>query len=70
MTALGDTFARHEVEDVWRALFATMELFRWLARETAEKLGMTYRIFAEERATEWVSRCFAERHATRGGGSA
>jgi hypothetical protein len=38
-----------------------MELFRWLARETADKLGLTYRTFPEERATEWVTRCHLER---------
>jgi len=55
---------------LWRALFTTMELFRWLARETADKLGLTYRTFAEEHATEWVCRCFSQRHAVQGVGSA
>jgi aminoglycoside 6-adenylyltransferase len=70
VAALGDAFARYESEDLWRALFTTMELFRWLARETADKLGLTYRTFAEEHATEWVCRCFSQRHAVQGVGSA
>jgi aminoglycoside 6-adenylyltransferase len=63
VAALGDAFARYEVEDVWRALFATMALFRWLGCETAAKLDLTYPTFAEEHATEWVNRCFAERES-------
>jgi hypothetical protein len=35
---LADAFAHYEVEDVWQALLATMELFAWLERETAVSL--------------------------------
>lgn len=70
LAALGGAFAHYEVEDVWRALFATMELFRWLARETADKLGLSHPTFAEKRASEWVGRCFSERDTLRGVGSA
>jgi len=61
VAALGGAFAHYETEDVWRALLATMELFRRLARETADRLGLTYRTFPEERVTEWVTRCYLER---------
>lgn len=35
VAALADAFAHYDVEDVWRALLATMDLFAWLERETA-----------------------------------
>jgi len=31
-----------------------MELFRWLATETAPRLGYSYPTAADEYATEWV----------------
>jgi hypothetical protein len=42
-------------------LFATMDLFRGLARETASRLNMTYPALADERASECVSLFFLER---------
>ncbi|MCL2544540.1 MAG: aminoglycoside 6-adenylyltransferase [Clostridia bacterium] len=53
--ALRHAFARYDTEDIGRALFATMDLFRDLARETAEKLGFCYPSQADRAATEWVS---------------
>jgi aminoglycoside 6-adenylyltransferase len=63
--ALGGAFAHYDIEDVWRALFATMEMYRWLGRETAAKLGVTYPTLADECATAWVKRCFSERAVPR-----
>jgi aminoglycoside 6-adenylyltransferase len=40
-------FGRHDATDVHRALLATMELFGWLGRETAQALGLTYSEQAE-----------------------
>ena len=54
-------FAHYDEEDVWRALRATMELFRWLAVETADLLGYSYPSFGEERAATFVQRLFLER---------
>jgi aminoglycoside 6-adenylyltransferase len=59
--SLSVVFAHYNEEDVWRALLATMELFRWLALETADLLGYSYPSFGEERATEFVQRLFSER---------
>lgn len=52
--ALPEVFAHYDAEDLARALFATMELFRWLASESAEHLGYPYPRLGDERATEWV----------------
>ncbi len=53
---LGDAFARYDEDDVWRALFATMGLFGWLARETAQQLGLSYPETGEAVAFEGVRR--------------
>lgn len=39
---LHETFGRFDAADSWRALLATVSLFRDLARETAERLGYQY----------------------------
>jgi aminoglycoside 6-adenylyltransferase len=62
VAALPAIFAHYEAQDVWRALLATMELFRWLAMETAELLGYAYPSFGAERATEMVHKLFSERN--------
>ena len=59
--SLPAVFAHYDEEDVWRALMATMELFRWLAVETADLLGYSYPSFGEERTTEFVQGLFSER---------
>ena len=58
---LRSAFAHYEAEDVWRALFATMALFRWVAREAAEGLGFPYPTLGDERVTALVERLHAER---------
>jgi aminoglycoside 6-adenylyltransferase len=35
---LRDTFAHYDEDDVWRTLLAMMNLFRWVAGETAVQL--------------------------------
>jgi aminoglycoside 6-adenylyltransferase len=52
-------FAHYDADDVRRALLATMDLFGWLAMETAEQLGYPYPSPAEEHATEFVKDLFA-----------
>ena len=47
-------FAHYDEADVRRALWATMDLFRWLAVETAGALGLVYPQAADERITDWV----------------
>jgi len=40
LPALKDTFAHYDAADIWRALFATMDVFDWVSLETAQKLGV------------------------------
>jgi aminoglycoside 6-adenylyltransferase len=57
---LGACFAHYDRDDVWRATIATMDLFRWIARETADRLALPYPADADGHATEWVVRCRPE----------
>jgi aminoglycoside 6-adenylyltransferase len=61
LAGLRDAFAHYDENDTWRALLASMDLFRWLAIETAERLGHAYPTAADERVTEWVKTCLSER---------
>jgi aminoglycoside 6-adenylyltransferase len=54
VAGLRTAFAHYDEADVGRALLATMELFRWLATETAERLGHPYPASADEHATALV----------------
>jgi len=56
---LRGAFAHYDEEDIRRALFATMGLFRWIAKETAEKLGYAYPAEAERHVTELVKSCLS-----------
>ncbi len=53
---LRGAFAHYDQEDLWRALLATMDVFRWLAMETAERLSYPYPTRADEQVTAWVRR--------------
>jgi aminoglycoside 6-adenylyltransferase len=56
-----NAFAHYDMEDVWHALFATMNLFRWITKETAKKLNYPYPTRADQYVTEWVKQAFSER---------
>ena len=60
LEALRDVFAHYDEEGIWHALLATMDMFRWLATETAEQLGYPYPTVADECVTEWVRTRLAE----------
>jgi aminoglycoside 6-adenylyltransferase len=67
--ALGGAFARHDEEDMRRALLATMEMFRWLAVETSELLGHPYPMATDDQVTRWVTTSLsAESRADAGNG--
>ena len=56
---LRQAFARYDADEIWRALTATMNLFRWLSVETAGQWGYAYPTFGAERATELVGKLMA-----------
>ena len=54
--ALREIFGRYDADDTWRALLASMELFRWLATETADRLGYHYPVEVDQHVTDWVTK--------------
>ncbi len=54
LEGLRQSFAHYNAADVRRALLATMDLFRWMAEESAEKIEYDYPRLSDERATELV----------------
>lgn len=61
LEALPQIFAHYETNDIWRALLMTMDLFRWLAVETAEILSYEYPTYGDERCSELVQQLYSER---------
>ena len=51
---LQDAFAHYDTQDIKRALLAAMNLFHWLAIETAAKLGYSYPGQADEIVAKWI----------------
>jgi aminoglycoside 6-adenylyltransferase len=49
-------YGHYDKADIWRALWETMTLFRWVARETADCLNFSYPFDGDTRATELVAR--------------
>jgi aminoglycoside 6-adenylyltransferase len=56
LEGLRHTFAHYSEEDIRRALLATMDLFRWVTKEIAERLNYPYPVQSDEYATELVSK--------------
>lgn len=56
LAELPHTFAHYDEDDVWRALFATMALFRRVAQETAGALEYDYPQDEDQHALAWVVR--------------
>jgi aminoglycoside 6-adenylyltransferase len=54
LEALPNTFAAYDTKDLWRALLATLDLFRWLAMETAERWGYPFPKRFDRLVTEWL----------------
>lgn len=58
---LKGTYPDHDEDAAWKALFATMDLFRDLARETAGLLNFAYPSEADDAVTEQVTRLHSGR---------
>jgi aminoglycoside 6-adenylyltransferase len=55
---LHQAFAHYNEADIRRALSKTVELFRWVAKESAADLGYRYPDAADERVRAWLSAHF------------
>lgn len=56
LEGLRDVFSHYDRDDVKRALLATMELFRRISMEVAEKLGYSYPTALDQQIVEWVEK--------------
>nr|PZN57937.1 MAG: hypothetical protein DIU68_03190 [Chloroflexota bacterium] len=54
LAELGDAFAHYNAPDIKRALLASMDLFRWLATETAVQFTYPYPSEGDSEVTRWV----------------
>jgi aminoglycoside 6-adenylyltransferase len=61
LTKMQNVYAHYDKEDIWAALFSTMNLFREISEETAVLLEYKYPISADDYATEYVSFLSQER---------
>jgi aminoglycoside 6-adenylyltransferase len=52
---LTQVFARYDEDDVWRALYAAMDLYSQLARETAGRLSLDYPESSEQSVMDWIN---------------
>lgn len=52
--ALPGCFAAYDATDLRRALFATLDLYRWVAIETAQRLGFDFPAAAQQHVMRWV----------------
>jgi aminoglycoside 6-adenylyltransferase len=51
---LRGTFPRYDPAEIWRARLEALDLFRWLAQETGDRLGYAYPTQLEETVMTWV----------------
>jgi aminoglycoside 6-adenylyltransferase len=63
LTDLPATFATYDGTDCWRALCATMELFRWVGQEAASDLDYPYPEEVDERVSALVTELAPEDYA-------
>ncbi|MGQ9697690.1 MAG: aminoglycoside 6-adenylyltransferase [Armatimonadota bacterium] len=56
---LRQAYAHYDSDDIRRALRATINLFRWVAEETAEMLGFSYPSQADRKVEELVKECLS-----------
>jgi aminoglycoside 6-adenylyltransferase len=57
---LPNIFSHYQQEDIGHALWMTMDLFRWLAIETAQRWGYTYPTLGDQSATVLVKQLLFE----------
>lgn len=64
---LKEAFAKYAVDDIWCALVRTMDIFNWVSRQTAQRLGIEYPEAGAKKAEELTYRLFQEQESYRAG---
>ena len=70
VNALSNAFAHYNKEDVKNSLLATLDTFRWLAVETADRLNFPYPTVTDERVKGLLDKYLSEGTETPSGGGA
>jgi aminoglycoside 6-adenylyltransferase len=65
LKGLRGAFAHYDEEDIKHALLAAMNLFHWMAIETAEKLSYPYLTKADEQVTKWIKTCLSQKRSVK-----
>lgn len=60
--ALKTVFATYDLEDIWRALLETMDLFEWVSKETKQLLKFTYSEIGISKAKAHVIQLYQQRN--------
>lgn len=60
LAKLPEVFPHYDEEDIQRALLKNMQLFRWLARETADHLGYPYPDEPDRRISGIIRELFSQ----------
>ena len=68
VNALSSAFAHYNKEDVKNSLLATLDTFRWLAVETADRLNFPYPTVTDERVKGLLDKYLSEGTETPSGG--
>lgn len=55
LAGLRNAYAHYDADDITQAIHATLGLFGWVARETADRLGYTYPLAAHEYTERWLA---------------
>lgn len=61
LEALPRIYARYDADDMWRALFETMNMYHRLTAETAGLLGYDCELDTALHVSKWVKQCYEER---------
>ena len=64
LAALPNTYGRFTPEETWRALFAMLILYRWLAEETAVKNQFPFPQTAADQILAWIQEIYTATPAT------
>ena len=64
LNGLQNAYAHYNIKDTWRALFATMDLFSWIAKEVADKMQFSILEKEEHYIKDWIQDCHSNDNIT------
>lgn len=58
---LRNAFSHYDEDDIWKGLSAKIELFRWIAKDTADRLGLSYPTAADGHVAKLIQALYSDR---------